>query len=187
MTKIPEQQVRTPEEMFANLQKWWQMQQQLAKLKTTEVLERKDMVGYYFPSPREGTNRLDVGGGFDLRLVFGYSRNVDEAALDSAKASDFKKLKIDKDSLFAYKPELVVKEYKKLSDEQRAFIDELLDVKESTPQLHIVPRAQSDADPEITEVPVATTKRAPRKAAAKAPAKKTAAKKAPAKTTRARK
>lgn len=188
MTLIPEQNAMTPEQAFENLQKWWQSQQQLIALKAAEILARKDLVKFYFANPREGTNRLDLGGGFDLKLDFGYDRKVDEAALDAAKASEFKKLGLSKDDLFVYKPALNLKAYRKLNAVQRAFIDELMDVKETTPQLHIVQRAQDDngigeaaAEGETTAKPA----RAPRKAAAakapKAPAKAAAAKKAPAK------
>lgn len=188
MTNIPDQQQLTPEQAFENLQKWWQQQQQLIALKTAEILARKDLVKFYFANPREGTNRLDLGGGYDLKLDFGYDRKVDEAALDATKASEFKKLGLSKDELFTYKPQLNLKAYRKLNAAQRAFIDELMDVKETTPQLHIVPRAQDEAATGEAaaegEAP-AKPARAPRKAAAakapKAPAKAAAAKKAPAK------
>lgn len=186
MTQIPEQQQLTPEQAFEELQKWWQQQQQLAILKQAEVLVRKRMANFYFPTPREGTNRLDLGGGYDLKLDFSYSRNVDEAALDNAKAADFRKLRIDKEELFPLKPTLNLKAYRKLTDEQRAFVDELLEVKEGTPALHIVPQGEQaqGTDGEAAPAP------APRKRAAakKAPAaKKAVAKKAPAAKRGARK
>lgn len=185
MTQIPEQVTLTPEQAYEQLQKWFQQQQQLTVLKTAEVLERKRMAGFYFPQPREGSNRLDLGGGYDLKLDFAYSRNVDEAALDAAKAADFRKLHIDKEDLFPLKPTLNLKAYRKLSDAQRAFVDELLDTKEATPQLHIVPQAEKDAPAEEAAAAPAPRKRA---AAKKAPAvKKAAAKKAPAAPKRGKK
>ena len=172
MTQIPDQQALSPEQAFEELQKWWQQQKQLAILKLNEVLARKRMSTFYFPTPREGTNRLDLGGGYDLKLDYSYTRNVDEAALDSAKAADFRKLKIDKDELFPLKPTLNLKAYRGLSDAQRAFVDELIETKESTPQLHIVKQAEVEAAVEGEAAAPATRKRI---AAKKAPAVKKAA------------
>lgn len=142
MTAIPPKPDMTQEQAFARLQAWYGTQQKLADLKTAEVLERKGLASFYFPAPEEGTNRLPLGGGFDLKLEHTITRKVDEAALDNVKATQAKKLKLNLDLLFPTKPTLSVTEYRKLTDEQRAFVDTLLDIKESeTPGLKIVPQA----------------------------------------------
>lgn len=185
MTTIPDPTPLTPEQAYVDLQKWWQQQQQLKTLKFLEHNARVRMVEFYFPTPREGTNNIDMGGGYNLTLAHTFDYNVDEAAFNSAKASDFKKLKIDRDALFVMKPALSLKAYRKLTEEQRAFVDELLDIKPNSPQLHIVPKTVepvSENATELSEPPTVVTRRSPRAprkgkpipAPAKATAKKTA-------------
>jgi hypothetical protein len=134
----------SPEEAFERLQRWYTTRTELAELKTSEVLERKDLAGYYFPDPREGTNRLDLGGGFHLKMVHCINRKVDEDAFNAVKVKDIKRLKLPMDELFVMKPTLSVSAYRGLSDEQRAFIDELLESDDGTPQMTIVAAGESD-------------------------------------------
>jgi hypothetical protein len=143
MARIPEQVQLTPEQAFEQLQVWFTLRQQLQKLKQTEVLARKDMVAFYFHNPVEGTNRVDLGGGFELKLTYGYDRKVDEAALQNVTAEQVKKLKLPMDELIRWKPELSVTAYRALNAEQQKFVDGLLDIKEGSPQLEIVPTANT--------------------------------------------
>lgn len=141
---ITPQPEMTPEAAFARLQVWFGKQKELAELKTEEVLERKSLAGYYFPTPEEGTNRIPLGGGFDLMLKHGIKRNVDEAALDNVKPAEAKRMKLNLDELFPTKRVLSVAVYRTLSDEQRKFVDSLLDISDDgTPQMHIVPQADT--------------------------------------------
>lgn len=139
---IPPEQPQTPETVFARLQAWYVTQQELAALKVREIIERKELAAYYFAAPREGSNRMEVSPGFDLKLEHGYNYKVDVAALDNVTQAQIKKLKLPWDDLFVYKPELCVREYRKLSTEQKAFVDTLLDITPSTPSLAIVPQAE---------------------------------------------
>jgi hypothetical protein len=136
---------RTPEEAFALMQTWYQQQQQLAELKTAEVLARKELAAFYFPDPVEGSkNRLPLGDGFELRMTHGINRNVDEAALNNVTAAAVKKHKLNLDELFPMKPTLSLSAYRELSDAQRAFVDSLLDISPGTPKLQIVPANAAD-------------------------------------------
>lgn len=150
----------TPEQAYAQLQLWFQKQAQLAELKTEEILLRKDLSAFYFRKPVEGVNRLDLGGGFDLKLDFGYDYKVDEAALNSVKQADIKRLKLDLDSLVTYKPELSITAFRKLNAEQEKFVLGFLDIKEKTPRLQIIPQAEPTTaitgDP---DTPAATARR----------------------------
>lgn len=149
MSQIPDKPAITPEQMYERLQVWFGMAEQLGQLKTAEVLARKDLASFYFPEPEEGTNRMDLGGGFDLKLDHKFSRNVDEAALN-ALGSDTKalklieKLQIPMAELFYQKWELKLGAYRTLTPEQRKFVDALLTIKESTPGLSIVPKADRE-------------------------------------------
>jgi hypothetical protein len=141
VTQLPPQQKLTPEVAYTQLQVWYGKKQELATLKTSEVLLRKDMAVFYFPTPSIGTNRLDIGGGFDLKLVHKQNISVDEAAVDNVTAAQIKKLKLPWEDLFVYKPLLVKATYDDLTSEQKKFVDALLDIKDATPDLDIVPRA----------------------------------------------
>lgn len=144
MTEIPQQEPMTPEQAYERLQAWYQEKQRLDALKTHEHLERVAVSAFYFPSPREGANCMDLGGGFDLLLQAGYNYKVNEEDLDNVKATDIKKLKLPWEDLFEYKPSLKMSVYRKLSAEQKKFVDALLDIKPSSPQLKIVPQADRE-------------------------------------------
>lgn len=144
MSELPQQEQMTPEEAYERLQAWYQKKQQLDTLKTHEHLERVAISGFYFPNPREGANRMDLGGGFDLLLQAGFNYKVNEEDLDNVKATDIKKLKLPWDDLFVYKPSLDMKTYRALSKAQKRFVDGLLDIKPSSPQLKIVPQADRE-------------------------------------------
>lgn len=148
MAIIPEQPQATPEQMFERLQVWFGMSDQLSQLKTAEVLARKDLAAYYFPTPKEGANRIDIGLGFDLKLDHKVNRNVDEAALNAlggdAKAlKEIEKLEIPMGDLFVQRWELKTGAYRTLNAAQRKFVDKLLDIKEGTPGMAIVPKADT--------------------------------------------
>jgi hypothetical protein len=138
---LPIQQTMTPEQAFARLQEWFLEKARLSEAKSHEHLERVALTRYYFVSPREGTNRLDIGGGFDLKLDHKIEIKVDEAELDNVKAADIKRLKLPWDDLFVYKPTLVKSVYNELTSEQKKFVDQLVTRKEGSPQLEIVPSA----------------------------------------------
>ena len=144
MTELPSYPGMTPEQAFQRLQEWYQEKVRLTALKTHEHLERVALSEYYFKDPREGTNRLELGGGFDLKLDHGYNYKVDEADLDNVAAADIKKLKLPWDDLFVYKPELHLKTYRSLNAEQKKFVDGLLSITTASPQLSIVPAANRE-------------------------------------------
>lgn len=135
----------TPETAFALLQTWYQQKSELAPLKTAEVLNRKALAAFYFPEPEEGTNRHDIGWGKDLKLDYAFKYKVDEAMLGQAAiVAQMKKAKIPVDALFVMKPTLSLKEYRKLTDEQRAIVDGVITIEEpETPQLSIVDALQT--------------------------------------------
>lgn len=134
----------TPETAYARLQLWYQQKRDLTALKVVEHFERVRLSSFYFTAPREGTNRIDLGGGFDLKLDHSYNYKVDVAALDNVTPAQIKKHKLPWDDLFIYEPKLSVKTYRALTTEQKAFVDALLDIKEGSPQLEIVPRANAE-------------------------------------------
>lgn len=131
----------TPEKAYALLQEWYIDKGKLSELKETEGFTRRRLVAYYFPSPEEGTNRLDLGHGYDLKLNYSYEYKVDEAAVDQVTQAQIKKHKLPWDDLFVYKPTLNKRVYNDLTSEQQKFVQGLLDIKPASPQLEIVAAA----------------------------------------------
>lgn len=131
----------TPEKAYALLQEWYIDKGKLSELKEVEGFTRRRLVAFYFPSPEEGTNRLDLGQGYDLKLNHSYDYKVDEAAVDQVTQAEIKKHKLPWDDLFVYKPTLNKKVYNDLTSEQQKFVQALLDIKPASPQLDIVPTA----------------------------------------------
>lgn len=186
MAKIPEQQPMTPEQAYERLNQWYQQQQEIKNLKGAEVHNRKVLAAYYFRNPTEGTNRFDLGGGFDLKLVAKISHNVDEALLDSVEGDDIVENGLQDvwDDLFVYKPSLSTKVYNNLTAEQKRFVDQFLDITEALPSMSIVPNTSKDAALAAEEEEPAKAAPAKKRATRKTAAKKTPAKKAAKKTTR---
>lgn len=124
------------EQALEELKIWYTYQQQLADLKPTEITMRKRIARVLFKTPKEGANTLDLGDGYEVVMYYNIDRDVDVAAL-SASGNKLRKAKIDLDALVVYKPEISVKEYRKLTDKQRALFDACLTIKPGAPGMMI--------------------------------------------------
>ncbi len=128
----------------AEIALWWETQQQLEKLKSLESTLRMKIYKHWFKDPKEGTNDHPLGEGFVAKGVRKINRNVDEAALKVFTAAPTEGAvsmlgmhQIAVDKVIKYKPELVISEYRKLTDEQRLIFDQVLVIKEGMPGLEI--------------------------------------------------
>lgn len=132
MTEIPANTV-TPEELAL----WYEMDQQLSKLKAQEMLLRMKIFKFYFPTPVEGTNTFSLPDGYALKGVHGINREIDIAAA-KVLAEKFVEAKIAVDALIQWKPSLSIKEYRTLTAEQMHLFDQCLTIKPGAPALDIV-------------------------------------------------
>jgi len=132
MTEIPENKVTQ-----ADLSAWYEMSQELKKLRAKEMVLRKKIFDGAFPDPKEGTNNYELADGYMLKAQYKLDRNVDPGALDALK-DKLRENKINPDSLVQYKPSLVIKEYRHLTEEQHKLFDQCLIVKPGSPSLEIV-------------------------------------------------
>lgn len=145
---IPEDVV-TPEQ----LAEWYEVQQELSRLKQKESLMRSRIYKFFFKEPKEGTNKvpLNDGTGAELKAQRVIDRKVDPGTLDALREAqrvnwgeghqpgtlpNVPKLALDK--LVKWKPELSVKDYRELSEEERIYFDQCLIIKDGSPQLEIV-------------------------------------------------
>lgn len=132
MTSIPNNAVSQED-----LAEWYRLQEQLKKIKASEMLLRQKIFGAYFPSPQEGTNSAPLAEGWVLKGKHTINREIDPGTLGAMK-EQFAEAGIAADSLVQYKPSLVLKEYRTLTEEQRQLFDRALIVKPGSPALEIV-------------------------------------------------
>ena len=104
---------------------------------TAEQVLRKEVAALFFPTPKEGTNVFKLNDGWELKYTYPITREVDIGALGALK-DEFAKLEIVVGDLVEYKPKLVTKEYRTLTEEQVQLFDQALIVKPGSPSLEIV-------------------------------------------------
>lgn len=131
---------------YADLVKLFEMQEQLASLKAAEAMLRKRVFAHYFPNPTEGSRDnkvpLNDGTGAIVQGEYVINRKVDEGELEKLKlaikeeGSNLPKLPFNK--LIKWKPEVVISEYRKLSDDERQVFDRCLVVTPGMPGVKIV-------------------------------------------------
>lgn len=124
---------------------WYQMNEDLSRLKAAEVMLRTRIAKHFFPTPVEGSadNKysLNDGTGAIVQMDHKINRTVLEPELDALRAAikeegaNLPKLNLSK--LVKWKPELVMKEYRALTDEERAVFDRCLQIKPGTPALEV--------------------------------------------------
>lgn len=132
MVEVPQNEVTQ-----ADLSAWYEMNQQLKKLKAQEILLRKKIFGAAFPTPEEGTNNYELADGYVLKGKHTIQRDIDQGAFDAIK-DKLRESKVNPDLLVQYKPGLVLREYRKLTEEERLLFDQCLIIKPGSPALEIV-------------------------------------------------
>lgn len=133
MTAIPVNAV-TQEDLNA----WSEMQKQLGALKSAEMLLRTKIFKGLFPNPVEGTNSIPLGTeGWVIKAKYPINRKPDVALL-TARAQELRDAGIVLEDVIRTVPELSTGEYRKLTDEQRNLLDQVMEVKPGSPALEIV-------------------------------------------------
>jgi hypothetical protein len=136
MAEIPE---RVHEEVtIEELILWYNMNEQISKLKGEELKLRNKIYKARFHAPKEGTNSVELQDGALLKATRVINRSVDEAALTTLTPVLRESGKITVEDMFRRKPELIIGAYRKLTDEQRLLLDQVLIIKDGQCQLEIV-------------------------------------------------
>lgn len=120
-----------------DLNLWFQLQEQLNNIKAQEMDLRKKIFAAYFRTPVEGTNTEPLSGGWVLKGQYKIDRKVDEAVLVTL-GSVLKEHKINVKDLINYKPELNLRAYRNLDEEQMKLFNQVLVIKPGSPALEIV-------------------------------------------------
>jgi hypothetical protein len=117
---------------------WWAASQALDALKVRELAMRNELFKRQFPNPVEGSaeNKVPLGEGWILQADHKINRNVDEAVVSALMKGDNTRPLAEK--VFRYKPELVLKAFRDLSDEEKKIVADAVTEKPGTPALKIV-------------------------------------------------
>lgn len=149
----PSQPVAAPDK-FAGwtrdqmLLEWDRRKKALETAKADELEIRNAIAKREFPNPKQGTNTLELGNGYKLKMVAKTNYNLDK---DNEKVEDAQE-RIEKlgnegaflaDRLITWKPSLSLTEYKNLDPTNpthkkiKAIVDSVLTTSEATPSLEI--------------------------------------------------
>ena len=147
MTQVPENEVTQ-----ADINKWYELQAQLKSIKASEMLLRTKIYKGLFKDPVEGTNTIPLAGGWVMKAKRVIQRDIDVAALTINSAnpelgpSRLELAGINVASLVKWKPELVLKNYRELTDEQKLIFNDCLVIKDGSPALEIVLPAKNKTE-----------------------------------------
>lgn len=126
---------------LALVEEWYVLSKKVEGYKADierELELRKALQPVLFPDPKEGVNKDDLPDGFVLKLTHKVDRKVSEEELESIR-EPLAKLGVSLDTLVKVKHDLVVKEYKQLTEEQKKVVDTVLTTKPGSPTIEIVP------------------------------------------------
>lgn len=132
------------------LLKWQELKDAVEKAKEAEMEMRKYIVKRAFPNATEGTNKIELGQGYELKAVVKYNYNLDpdldkvEAALDDI-ANLGNEGAFLADRLVKWSASFLLTEYRKLSEPDateiqkkiKKRIDEVLTITDAAPTLEI--------------------------------------------------
>lgn len=136
----------------ADLAEWYRLKEELGRIKSAEALLRGKIFKSYFPTPKEGTNKvlLNDGTGAELKGTHVINRKVDEGTLDAMRKSqreaeqalaedgvvpNIPMLKFD--TLVKWKPEVSISAYRELTAEEQLYFDQCLIITPGSPQVEI--------------------------------------------------
>lgn len=120
-----------------DLNLWYKVQEELSNLKIVEMDLRKKIFAGKFKDPKEGTNTVDLSEGWVLKGQYKIDRKVDEALLVTLTPL-LKENKIPVKDLVNYKPELNLRNYRTLNEEEMKIFDQVLVIKPGAPALEIM-------------------------------------------------
>jgi len=109
------------ESLDQKLWEWKLLSDELKEKKAQEAKLRQELFAAFFSEPVEGTNTVDLPAGWQLKAKYTFNRNVDESALPAIMEELGYEVA---DDLVKFKPELKLKEYRQLNDEQRGQRDD---------------------------------------------------------------
>lgn len=138
-TAPPPKPQLTAEQKQDVLNRWYALhqhvEQQLKPVIQQERALRRELVDAYFPTPKEGSNKADIGSGWTLEYYNWIDYQIDEAVVPAVTTQlppGFL------DHLLRYKPELQLKNYRTLPKEYKDVFDQCVISKPGSPSVKLV-------------------------------------------------
>ena len=131
--------IDTPE-FLAMLKEWDETKTRIAAVAIdveNEMKLRKQIFALAFPTPKEGVNTADLPGNWKIKGTYKLDRKVDEAALPAVQAQ-LREQGINPDPLIKFKPEVVTKDYRALTEDARKIFDQAITTKPASPTVELV-------------------------------------------------
>lgn len=129
-------------ELSDKLQEYLRVNKEAGILADKAKKLRAEVAKLAFPNPKEGTNNLNLGNGYKLKVGHVINRRVDVAALLMFRDT-FESQDINVDDLIRQKPELKVGAFKALPEEKQILFGQCLTITEGTPTVELVePKAK---------------------------------------------
>lgn len=129
---------------------WKDLKEQLAIVKEQEMSMRKQLVEADFSPEYDGTQTLELGGGYELKATNKKNYKLSDKESVEKALSNYEDEKLA-DRLIKWKPELVKKEYKNLSDEDRKIIDIVITTTFGAPTLKLVEPKSDEVLPTLVK------------------------------------
>lgn len=128
----------TEKQIRAWIAEWTELKESIGLLRAQESALRARIVNECFGELSEGINRA-VATGLEIVVHHEVSRKVDETIVDSPKfAANCRAVKLSLDALIRYKPELNLRDYRKLTEQQLRLFDNCLVIKPGSDKLEII-------------------------------------------------
>lgn len=131
---------------------WFKKAKELKDIKAEEMVLRKELFSHFFHAPVEGTNTAPLDGAWVIKGKHTVSREIDPGELQ-ARGPMLESRGLPLGKLVEWKPSLKLKEYRELTDEQKALFDLVLIVKDGSPALEVALPAKSRPKGYIAEQP----------------------------------
>jgi hypothetical protein len=117
--------------------KWADAKRALKDAEAYELQLRLSIVHTFFdPEKTEGGETREMDDGRKIAATKILNRTIDPALLQTL-TPELRDQGIPLDIVIRYKPEIVIGEYRKLDEKQRMFLDQILTIKDGTPQLEM--------------------------------------------------
>ena len=102
-----------------------------------EQMLRRGVASMFFPEPKEGTNDVDLTGGYVLKATVQFRREIDKAAF-LALRPELERAGVNPDTIVRWEPELETKEYRTLTGDALALFNTVVTTKSGLPSISIV-------------------------------------------------
>lgn len=126
---------------------WQRLKQQKEALEEQELIARNKVIAFFHEdvTDKAGTENVDLGGGYKLKMVFAQRHSVPSAENGAAVRAVMEQLKgmgedgaFIAERLFRWKPELSKSEYDRLSPSVKRVVNKVVTTKPAQPTLEIV-------------------------------------------------